>query len=125
MLARSYLFVPAHRPDRYGKALASGADAVIVDLEDAVGPDGKREARDAVVHWLAHATASELPEALDLVSEEAARLLVDEWGFSIEDAFIFLSVACDAGIAQGCKPAADFGTIARFSSRCRPLDVPP
>jgi amidase len=65
--------------------------------------------------WLAHATALELPEALDLVSEEAARLLVDEWGFSIEDAFIFLSVACDAGIAQGCKPAADFGTIARFS----------
>jgi len=65
--------------------------------------------------WLAHATATELPEALDLVSEEAARLLVDEWSFSIEDAFIFLSVACDAGIAQGCKPAADFGTIARFS----------
>jgi len=65
--------------------------------------------------WLAHATALELPDALDLVSEEAARLLVDEWGFSIEDAFIFLSVACDAGIAQGCKPAADFGTIARFS----------
>ena len=65
--------------------------------------------------WLAHATALELADALDLVSEEAARLLVDEWGFSIEDAFIFLSVACDAGIAQGCKPAADFGTIARFS----------
>lgn len=56
MLPRSYLFVPAHRPDRYGKALASGADAVIVDLEDAVGPDGKREARDAVSHWLAQAT---------------------------------------------------------------------
>jgi amidase len=65
--------------------------------------------------WLAHATAPELPEAPALASEEAARLLVDQWGFSIEDAFVFLSVACDAGIAQGCKPAADFGTIARFS----------
>jgi amidase len=65
--------------------------------------------------WIAHATALELPDALELVSEEAARLLVDEWDFSMEDAFIFLSVACDAGIAQGCKPAADFGTIARFS----------
>jgi amidase len=65
--------------------------------------------------WIAHATALELPDALELVSEEAARLLVDQWGFSMEDAFIFLSVACDAGIAQGCKPAADFGTIARFS----------
>jgi amidase len=65
--------------------------------------------------WVAHATAPELPEALDLVSEEAARLLVDEWGFTLEDAFIFLSVACDAGIAQACKPAPDFGTIARFA----------
>src|SRR3989441_37368 len=37
-------------------------------------------------------------------------------GFSIEDAFIFLSVACDAGVAQACKPApGGFGTIARFS----------
>ena len=50
-----------------------------------------------------------------LVSEEAARLLVDQHGFSIEDAFIFLSVACDAGVAQACKPAEGFGTIARFS----------
>ena len=65
--------------------------------------------------WVAHATAPEFGEALALVSEEAARLLVDEHGFSIEDAFIFLSVACDAGIAQACKPAPGFGTIARFS----------
>ena len=65
--------------------------------------------------WVAHATAEEFPEALDLCSEEAARLLVDEWGFTLEDAFIFLSVACDAGIAQACKPAPHFGTIARFS----------
>ena len=40
---------------------------------------------------------------------------MDEHGFTIEDAFIFLSVACDAGVAQACKPAAGFGTIARFS----------
>ena len=37
--ARSYLFVPGDRPERYAKALASGADAVIVDLEDAVPPE--------------------------------------------------------------------------------------
>ena len=51
-----------------------------------------------------------------LVAEEAARLLVDQHGFSPEDAFIFLSVACDAGVAQACKPApGGFGTIARFA----------
>jgi amidase len=65
--------------------------------------------------WLPHATAPEYPEALQLVAEEAARLLVDEHGFTMEDAFIFLSVACDAGVAQACKPCEGFGTIARFS----------
>ncbi|HEY8792944.1 MAG TPA: acetamidase/formamidase family protein [Gaiellaceae bacterium] len=65
--------------------------------------------------WVPHATAEDYDEALRLVSDEAARLLVDEWGFSLEDAFIFLSVACDAGVAQACKPAPGFGTIARFA----------
>jgi amidase len=64
--------------------------------------------------WLPHATAYAYDDALKLVSEEAAKLLVDEHGFSVEDAFIFLSVACDAGVAQACKPAEGFGTIARF-----------
>jgi len=65
--------------------------------------------------WLPHETAYDYADALQLVSEEAARLLVDEHGFSIEEAFVFLSVACDAGVAQACKPAEGFGTIARFS----------
>ena len=42
---RSYLFVPGSRPERIGKAIAAGADAVIVDLEDAVAPDDKAAAR--------------------------------------------------------------------------------
>jgi amidase len=65
--------------------------------------------------WVPHATADEFDEALRLCSEEAARLLVDEWDFTMEDAFIFLSVACDAGVAQACKPAPGFGAIARFA----------
>ncbi|MES2187265.1 MAG: CoA ester lyase [Pseudomonadota bacterium] len=44
--ARSFLFVPADRPERYAKALASGADAVIIDLEDAVAPGSRDAARD-------------------------------------------------------------------------------
>jgi citrate lyase subunit beta/citryl-CoA lyase len=51
-LPRSYLFVPGNRPDRFEKALASGADAVILDLEDAVPPEAKMEARAAVARWL-------------------------------------------------------------------------
>jgi citrate lyase subunit beta/citryl-CoA lyase len=47
-VARSFLFVPATRPERIAKALDSGADAVIVDLEDAVAPERKQEARTLV-----------------------------------------------------------------------------
>ena len=43
------LFVPADRPDRFAKALGSGADLVIIDLEDAVAPDRKAEVRHALV----------------------------------------------------------------------------
>lgn len=46
--ARSFLFVPGNRPERFAKALASGADAVIVDLEDAVPLDAKDAARAAL-----------------------------------------------------------------------------
>jgi len=52
MNSRSYLFVPGNRPERFDKALASGADAVIVDLEDAVPPDQKDAARRSVSGWL-------------------------------------------------------------------------
>jgi citrate lyase subunit beta/citryl-CoA lyase len=45
---RSYLFVPGDRAERIARARASGADAVIVDLEDAVAPANKLAARDAV-----------------------------------------------------------------------------
>jgi citrate lyase subunit beta/citryl-CoA lyase len=52
MLSRSYLFVPGHRPDRFDKACAAGADQVIIDLEDAVPPADKAKAREAVAAWL-------------------------------------------------------------------------
>ena len=63
--ARSFLFVPGNRPERFAKALASGADAVIIDLEDAVPLDAKDTARNALqAAWPSLAAA------------ERARLLV-------------------------------------------------
>ncbi|MDB5998750.1 MAG: Citryl-CoA lyase, partial [Rhizobacter sp.] len=44
---RSKLFVPASRPALFAKALASAADALSFDLEDAVAPDAKSAAREA------------------------------------------------------------------------------
>jgi len=65
--------------------------------------------------WVVHGTAGpDIREALDRAVEEGARLLVDQWGFTIEEAFIFLSVACDANICQACRPQ-EFSTIAHVS----------
>src|SRR5690606_34525543 len=50
---KTYLFVPGNRPDRFDKACAAGADAVILDLEDAVPESDKPAARLAVESWLA------------------------------------------------------------------------
>jgi len=49
---RSFLFVPGDRPDRFPKAWSSGADAVILDLEDGVSDDRKLFAREAISAWL-------------------------------------------------------------------------
>ena len=49
---RSYLFVPGNRPDRFAKACAAGADAVVLDLEDSVAAGDKSKARAAVAAWL-------------------------------------------------------------------------
>lgn len=46
--ARSLLFVPGNRPERFAKALASGADAVVLDLEDSVPLSAKQAAREAI-----------------------------------------------------------------------------
>lgn len=61
MQPRSYLFVPGNRPERFAKAFSSGADAVILDLEDAVAPGEKANAREAIANWFA--TASDFDRA--------------------------------------------------------------
>lgn len=63
--ARSFLFVPADRLERLPKALASGAHAVIVDLEDALAPGARTAAREALARtWRG------------MAAEDRARLLV-------------------------------------------------
>jgi citrate lyase subunit beta/citryl-CoA lyase len=66
---RSMLFVPGDRPDRFVKAEASGADAVILDLEDAVMPERRPAARAAIV---AHLAAR--PRATGVGAEGARRV---------------------------------------------------
>ncbi|WP_240197701.1 HpcH/HpaI aldolase/citrate lyase family protein, partial [Nonomuraea lactucae] len=53
----TWLYVPGDRPERFAKAVASGADVVIIDLEDAVAPARKDEARANVAAYLVERTS--------------------------------------------------------------------
>jgi citrate lyase subunit beta/citryl-CoA lyase len=54
MLLRSLLFAPGTKPDRFARAMASGADAVVFDLEDSVEASRKADARNALSAFLSH-----------------------------------------------------------------------
>ena len=69
---RTYLFVPGNRPERFAKALASGADAVVLDLEDAVAADAKADARAAVGAWAATADPSDRARAVVRINDTAS-----------------------------------------------------
>ena len=53
LLLRSVLFVPGTRADRFSRAFSSGADAVVLDLEDAVEAGRKSEARELIGKFVA------------------------------------------------------------------------
>jgi (S)-citramalyl-CoA lyase len=74
-IVRSALFVPATRPERIPKAIATGADRVIVDLEDAVQENLKEQARDNLERFL-----SENPDAQILVRVNAP----DHWAHTAD-----------------------------------------
>jgi citrate lyase subunit beta/citryl-CoA lyase len=81
LIARSYLFVPGDQPKKLERALGSGADAVIADLEDAVAPSAKTAARRTVAAWIGALTGTSRPEiwvrvnASQLAAEDARAVI--------------------------------------------------
>ena len=73
----SYLFVPGNRPERFAKALASGADRIILDLEDAVAPADKAIARAAVAQWMG-ANPEHAGRVLIRINDAATAWYVDD-----------------------------------------------
>lgn len=103
---RSYLFVPATRPDRIGKAIAAGADAVIVDLEDAVAPADKEAARGALAapwHDLRRQAEAAGVSLLVRVNGADAAWFADD-----------LAWCEDAAVAAIVLPKADVAALARL-----------
>jgi citrate lyase beta subunit len=65
---KSWLFTPATKSDRFSRAATVHADALIIDLEDAVAPSSKKEARTAALRYLAAIPADHLPCALSIIA---------------------------------------------------------
>jgi (S)-citramalyl-CoA lyase len=61
---KSWLFTPATKADRFGRAAEVGAEALIIDLEDAVAPADKQKARSAALQYLVQSAGNTLPCAL-------------------------------------------------------------
>ena len=100
--ARSLLFVPGDRDARLPKALASPADAVIVDLEDAVSPGDKPRARRAVAAFLGG-----LPAASVLLRVNAV-----DTSWYAED----MALAAHAAVAGVVLPMADLAALTHAHS---------
>lgn len=116
MRLRSLLFVPADRPDRFGKAALSGADALILDLEDSVVPERKAAARGNVTAFLA-----ERPGVPCLVRVNP-----------LDSAFIDLDIAAIAGVAiagivlpKAAGAASIFDLSARYGTAVDGVKVLP
>ncbi len=114
---RSYLFVPGDRPERFGKALASAADAVVVDLEDAVAPQAKQAAREALARLLA--SGSDLERIVERIvvriNDEATRWFEGD-----------LVVLREGGARTVMLPKAErLSTIERVRSACPGIAVLP
>ncbi|MEO7010493.1 MAG: aldolase/citrate lyase family protein, partial [Caldimonas sp.] len=113
MIPRSYLFVPGDRPERFDKALTSGADRVVLDLEDAVAPESKEKARAAVAARLHGADAAERERLVVRINDESTAWF---------DADLALLQA--GGARAGMLPKAEnAATVARLRGACPALEV--
>jgi amidase len=89
------------------------AGEVVVRFDLVKGRQGGWPVTELHDRFVTHGTGgADVREAIENACEDAARLLVDQWRFSMEEAFLFLSVACDVGICQACQPSPA-STIAR------------
>jgi citrate lyase subunit beta/citryl-CoA lyase len=113
MPPRSYLFVPGDRPDRFEKALATAADAVVVDLEDAVAPSAKASAREAVAALLAR--HGERERIVVRINDESTPWIQAD-----------LALLRDGGAAAVMLPKAERpATIEQMRSACPAIAVLP
>ena len=114
--ARTLLFVPATKPERFVKALDSGADCIIIDLEDAVAECNKDSAREQLAQHLPRMTRAQLARTVVRVNavgslwHEADIALLRGW--TPQGVAVMLPKAEDAGALRGVAKA--LGDAARI-----------
>lgn len=114
MQPRTYLFVPGNRPERFAKAFASGADAVILDLEDAVAAGEKTDARKAIANWFATASDSDRARTVIRINAVGTSALND-------DVTLLQEVRAAAVMLPKSEHPAQVATIRDAAPSCRVL----
>lgn len=99
----TYLFVPGNRPERFAKAFAAGADRVIIDLEDAVSPADKANARTAIAAWMTSA-GSERQQAVLRINDSAT-------GWYADDVVLAASIQVACVMLPKCEAAGQVATL--------------
>lgn len=116
---RTYLFVPGNRPERFAKALASSADAIVIDLEDAVAADAKAAARDAIGSWLAARTHDERSRIAVRINDAASPHFADDLALlkRTNPALVMLAKSEGTpGIEAVCDASSDVSVLALVES---------
>src|SRR5580658_3056743 len=102
---KSWLFTPATKSDRFARAADVHADALIVDLEDAVAPSAKNEAREAALRYLAVIPVDHLPCALRINSPDT------RFGFDDLQALLGSPADPDYLVLPKCGSSALIGMV--------------
>ncbi len=105
------LFVSGEKPERFPKAMAAGADLVCIDLEDAVHPDRKAQARSEVIAWLGQRPAGGKPVAMRINALRSVEGLHDM------QAFLASGVQVDWILLPKVEDAADLQCLEAWAGR--------
>jgi (S)-citramalyl-CoA lyase len=119
--ARSWLFTPATRPDRFANAAAVGADVVILDLEDAVAPKDKAQARTTALDYLAGNPADGALHALRINGLDTRSGISDLdalLGSRAAPNFLVLPKTETAGHLNILERSRDLSVVCRDRERC-------
>jgi len=100
---KSWLFTPATKSDRFSRAADAQADALIIDLEDAVAPSAKNEARETAIRYLAGISADHIPCALRINAPDT------RFGFDDLQALLSSSARPDYLILPKCASSGTIG----------------